>query len=161
MFRFGYGVGGEIPGGLSSIGYELPRVTGELLAVALQIIFKCFEVHSMPPWRDLFALSQAAADIPSGDSKFPIDVVFVPERAVDWIPGVDLVADEPGAELVKEVCGPNALDKLALDGPSARDRYRERETVTSFDSDDPRAPCRHRWGPMAKPPFRRQRRSHP
>jgi hypothetical protein len=66
-------------------------------------------------------------------------VVFIVERAVERIRVVGLVAHEAGGQLVEEACGQNVLHKLALGRRSAVDRYGERKTVISGDSDDLRA----------------------
>jgi hypothetical protein len=68
-----------------------------------------------------------------------LDVVFLAERAVERVRVVGLVTDEPGRELVEEASGQNILHKLALGRRSAVDRYGERKTVISGDSDDLRA----------------------
>jgi hypothetical protein len=49
---------------------------------------------------------------------------------------IGFVADEPGGELVEEAAGKNVFHKLALGRRSAFDRYGERKTVISGDSDD-------------------------
>jgi hypothetical protein len=68
-----------------------------------------------------------------------LDAVFLAERAVERVRVVGLVADEAGGELVEETSSQNVLHKLALGRRSAVDRYGERKTVTSGDSDDLRA----------------------
>jgi len=68
-----------------------------------------------------------------------LDAIFFLEPAVERVRVVGLVADEPGGELVEEASGQNVLHKLALGRRSAVDRYGERKTVTSGDSDDLRA----------------------
>jgi hypothetical protein len=65
-----------------------------------------------------------------------LDAVFGGELLVERVRVVGLVADEPFGELVKEASGQNVLHKLALGWRSAFDRYGERKTVTSGDSDD-------------------------
>ena len=52
---------------------------------------------------------------------------------------VGFVADEPGRKFVEEASGKNLLHKPALGWRSALDRYGERKTVISGDSDDLRA----------------------
>jgi hypothetical protein len=49
---------------------------------------------------------------------------------------VGLVANESGGELIEEAAGKNVFHKLALGRRSAFDRYGERKTVISGDSDD-------------------------
>ena len=68
-----------------------------------------------------------------------LDVVLLVEGAVERVRVVSLVADEPGGELVEKASGQNLLHKLALGRRSAVDRYGERKTVASGDSDDLRA----------------------
>lgn len=68
-----------------------------------------------------------------------LDVVFLAERAVERVRVVGFVADEPGGEFVEKASGKNFFNKLALGRRSALDRYGERKTVISGDSDDLRA----------------------
>ena len=103
-------------------------------------------VHPREEPLDLPALSVAAqlAPILTPASIAPVgrdhfDVVFLTERAVERVRVVGLVADKPSGELVEEASGQNVLHKLALGRRSAVDRYGERKTVTSGDSDDLRA----------------------
>ena len=77
-----------------------------------------------------FALSFAPV---GGDH---LDAVFTGELFVERVRVVGLVADEPGGEFVDEASGQNVFHKLALGRRSAFDRYGERKTVTSGDSDD-------------------------
>ena len=65
-----------------------------------------------------------------------LDAVFAGELLVEWVRVVGLVSDEPLWELVEEASGQNVFHKLALGRRSAFDRYGERKTVTSGDSDD-------------------------
>jgi hypothetical protein len=65
-----------------------------------------------------------------------LDVVLLPERAVERVRVVAFVTDEPCREFVDEASGQNVFHKLALGRRSAVDRYGERKTVTSGDSDD-------------------------
>src|SRR5579872_7174136 len=86
---------------------------------------------------ELAAILTSAPVAPIGRDH--LDVVFLAERAVERVRVVGLVADEPGGELVEEASCQNVLHKLALGRRSAVDRYGERKTVTSGDSDDLRA----------------------
>ena len=61
------------------------------------------------------------------------------ELAIERVRVVGFVTDEPGGELVEEASGKNVFHKLALGRRSAVDRYGERKTVISGDSDDFRA----------------------
>jgi len=68
-----------------------------------------------------------------------LDVVLVLERTIEPVRVVGFVAHEPGGEFVEETSGQNVLHKLTLGRRSAVDRYGERKTVISGDSDDLRA----------------------
>ena len=68
-----------------------------------------------------------------------LDAVFVFEFLVELVGVVCLVADQSRGQVVKKASGKNFLNKLALGRRSARDRYGERKTVASGDSDDLRA----------------------
>ena len=68
-----------------------------------------------------------------------LDVVFGGELLVERVRVVGFVTDEPGGELIEEAAGKNVFHKLALGRRSAFDRYGERKTVISGDSDDFRA----------------------
>ncbi len=68
-----------------------------------------------------------------------LDAVFVLEPLVELVRVVSLVPDQSGRELVEKASGKNFFNKLALGRRSARDRYGERKTVASGDSDDLRA----------------------
>ena len=65
-----------------------------------------------------------------------LDAVFVLELLVELVGIVSLISDQPGRELVEKASGKNLLNKLALGRRSALDRYGERKTVISGDSDD-------------------------
>jgi hypothetical protein len=65
-----------------------------------------------------------------------LNAVFVGELLIERVRVVGFVADEPGGELIKEAAGKNVFHKLALGWRSAFDRYGERKTVISGDSDD-------------------------
>ena len=65
-----------------------------------------------------------------------LDAVFGGELLVERVGVVGFVADEPCREFVDEACGQNVFHKLALGRRSAFDRYGERKTVASGDSDD-------------------------
>lgn len=64
------------------------------------------------------------------------DAVLGGELLVERVRVVGFVADEPGGELIEEAAGKNVFHKLALGRRSAFDRYGERKTVISGDSDD-------------------------
>lgn len=66
-------------------------------------------------------------------------VVLGGELLVERVRVIGLVADEPSGELIEETAGKNVFHKLALGRRSAFDRYGERKTVISGDSDDLRA----------------------
>jgi hypothetical protein len=68
-----------------------------------------------------------------------LDSVLLGELGIERVRVVGFVADEPGRELVEETAGQNVFNKLALGRRSAVDRYGERKTVSSGDSDDLRA----------------------
>ena len=56
--------------------------------------------------------------------------------SIERVRVVGLVADEPRGQFVEEASGKNVFHKLALGRRSAFDRYGERKTVISGDSDD-------------------------
>lgn len=80
------------------------------------------------------------------------DAVFFGKLFVERIRVVRFVADEAGWELGEEASPKNLFHKLALGWRSAIDRYGERKTVTSGDSDDLRALAAP-GGTDSKPPF--------
>jgi hypothetical protein len=82
-------------------------------------------------------LSSALASTPVRGNQF--DSVVFSELRVERVRVVGFVADEPGREFVEKASGKNFLNKLALGRRSALDRYGERKTVISGDSDDLRA----------------------
>ena len=73
------------------------------------------------------------------------DAVLVGELFVERVRVVRFVADEAGRELVEKASPKNLFHKLALGWRSAVDRYGERKTVTSGDSDDLRALAAPGW----------------
>ena len=79
-------------------------------------------------------LSFLSAASPVGGDHF--DVVLGGELLIERVRVVGFVTDEPGWELVEEAAGKNILHKIALGRRSAFDRYGERKTVISGDSDD-------------------------
>ena len=81
-----------------------------------------------------------------------LDAVFVFELLVELIRVVGLVPDQSSGQFVEKASGKNFFNKLALDRRSARDRYGERKTVASGDSDDLRALAPAR-GADRKAPF--------
>jgi hypothetical protein len=68
-----------------------------------------------------------------------LDPVLFGEFGIEWVRVGGFVADDPGWELVEEAAGQNIFHKLALGRRRAVDRYGDRKTVTSGDSDDLRA----------------------
>ena len=82
-------------------------------------------------------LSSAFASAPVRGDQF--DSIVFSELRVERVRVVRFVADEPGGKLVEEASGKNFFNKLALGRRSALDRYGERKTVISGDSDDLRA----------------------
>ncbi len=95
-------------------------------------------------------LSFAFAPAPIGRNQF--DSVFFRELRIERVRVVGFVTDEPRWELIEETSGKNLLHKLALGWRSALDRYGERKTVISGDSDDLRAFAATR-GADRKAPF--------
>ena len=67
------------------------------------------------------------------------DALFVLEPLVEFVRVVSLVSAQSSGEFVEKASGKNFFNKLALGRRSARDRYGERKTVASGDSDDLRA----------------------
>ena len=82
-----------------------------------------------------------------------LDAVFVLEPLIEFVRVVRLVADQPGGQLAEKASGKNLLNKLALGRRSARDRYGERKTVASGDSDDLGALAPPRWADREAPFF--------
>ena len=85
--------------------------------------------------------AQLASILGSSFSPAPVgrdqlDAVLALECFIERVRVVGFVADEPGRELIEKTSGKNLLHKLALGRRSALDRYGERKTVTSGDSDD-------------------------
>ena len=81
----------------------------------------------------------------------PLDAVFVLEPLVELVGVVRLVADETGGQFVEQASGKNLLNKLALGRRSALDRYGERKTVASGESDDLRALAAPGWADRKAP----------
>ena len=71
---------------------------------------------------------------PVGSDHF--DAVFGGEFFIERVRVVGFVADESCGQLVEETGGQNIFHKLALGRRSAVDRYGERKTVASGDSDN-------------------------
>ena len=80
------------------------------------------------------------------------DAVLFSELRVERIRVIGFVADQPGWEFVEKTSGNNLFNKLALGKRSALDRYGERKTVISGDSDDLRALAAP-GGPDGEAPF--------
>jgi hypothetical protein len=95
-------------------------------------------------------LSSAFASAPVRSNQF--DPILVLEFGVERVRVVGLIADEACRELVEKASGKNFFNKLALGWRSALDRYGERKTVISGDSDDLRA-LAAAGGTDSKPPF--------
>ncbi len=85
-----------------------------------------------PQWSAVLGLAFPLAPV----GRDHLDAVFGGELFVERVRVVGLVADEPWGEFFDKACGQNVLHKLALGRRSAFDRYGERKTVTSGDSDD-------------------------
>src|ERR1700691_671853 len=79
-------------------------------------------------------LGSAFASAPVRGDQF--DSVVFGELRVERVRVVGFVADEPGRRFVEKASGKNLFHKLALGRRSALDRYGERKTVISGDSDD-------------------------
>ena len=67
------------------------------------------------------------------------NAVFVLELLVELVRVVRFISDESSGKLIEKASGKNLLNKFALGRRSALDRYGERKTVASGDSDDLRA----------------------
>ena len=76
----------------------------------------------------------ASAATPVGRNQ--LDAVFALELFIERVRVVGLIADEPCGEFVEKTSGKNLFHKPALGRRSALDRYGERKTVISGDSDD-------------------------
>ena len=108
--------------------------------------FPAFAIAAQFP--PVLCVSFAAAPV----GRDQLDVILFFERLVERVRVVGLVADEPGREFIEEASGKNLFHKLALGRRSALDRYGERKTVTSGDSDDFGALAAS-GGADSKPPF--------
>ena len=73
---------------------------------------------------------------PTPVGRDPFDAVLTLELVVERVRVVGFVADEPGREFAEKAPGKNFFNKLALGRRSALDRYGERKTVSSGDSDN-------------------------
>jgi hypothetical protein len=80
-----------------------------------------------------------------------LDPVLLGEFGIERVRVVGFIADEPGREFVEETAGQNVFNKLALGRRSAVDRYGDRKTVTSGDSDDLRALATAGWAKREAP----------
>ena len=80
-----------------------------------------------------------------------LDAELVLERAIERVRVVGFIADEPGGKFVEEASSQNVLHKLALGRRCAVDRYGERKTVISGDSDDLRALATAGWADRKAP----------
>ena len=98
-------------------------------------------------WATVLGLAPA---LPIRGNQF--DAVFFGEFFVERVRVVRFVADEAGWEFVEEASAKNLFHKPALGWRSAIDRYGERKTVTSGDSDDLRTLAAP-GGTDSKPPF--------
>jgi hypothetical protein len=103
-----------------------------------EVLHPCEEPFHFPPspiapeLASILRLLPATA--PVGGDHF--DVVFGSKPLVEWVGVVCFVADEPGGEFIEEAAGKNIFNKFAFGRRSAFDRYGERKTVISGDSDD-------------------------
>jgi hypothetical protein len=79
-------------------------------------------------------LSSAFASAPVGGNQ--LDAILGGELMVEGVRVISFVTDEPRREFVEKASGKNLFHKLALGRRSALDRYGERKTVASGDSDD-------------------------
>lgn len=82
----------------------------------------------------LAAILGLASTPPVG--RYHVDAVLGGKGLIERVRVVRFIADEAGRELVEEASGKNLFHKLALGRRSALDRYGERKTVISGDSDD-------------------------
>lgn len=105
---------------------------------ATEVMQPCEESFHLPPSAIAAQLTSVlgllSSPAPVGSDHF--DVVLGGEFCVERVRVVGFVADEPSRELVEEAGGQNVFHKLALGRRSAVDRYGERKTVTSGESDD-------------------------
>jgi hypothetical protein len=101
-----------------------------------------------PQLAPILSLLSAAASV----GRDHLDAVLGGKLLVERVRVVGFVADEPGGELIEEASGKNVFHKLALGRRSAFDRYGERKTVISGDSDDLR-PLAATGGANGEAPF--------
>ena len=85
----------------------------------------------------LASILTIASAPPIGRNQF--DSVLFSQLRVERVRVIGFVADEPCGEFVEKASGKNLFHKLALGWRSALDRYGERKTVISGDSDDLRS----------------------
>ena len=103
-------------------------------------------------------LSSAFASTPIRGNQF--DPVLVFELLIERVRVVGFAADEMCQEFVEKASGKNLFHKLALGRRGALDRYGERNSVISGDSDDLRA-LAAAGGVAGELPFLRSRTSRP
>ena len=127
-----------------------------------EVVHPCKEPFHLPASaiaaRRAPVLSFLLSPSPVGSDHF--DTAFGGEFFVERVRVVGFVADEPCGELVKEVGSQNVFHKLEFGWRSAVDRYCERKTVASGDSDDLGA-LAAAGGTDGKAPFWRSRRWRP
>src|ERR1035437_7644993 len=98
----------------------------------------------------LASVLRLSAPAPVGRDQ--LDAVRLFELLIESVRVVGFVSDELFGEFIEETSGEDLFDKLAFVGRSALDRYGERKTVISGDSDDLR-PLAAPGGADGKPPF--------
>ena len=98
----------------------------------------------------LASVLRLSAPAPVGRDQ--LDAVLLFELLIESVRVVGFVSDELFGEFIEETSGEDLFDKLAFVRRSALDRYGERKTVISGDSDDLR-PFAAPGGADGKPPF--------
>ena len=98
----------------------------------------------------LASVLRLSAPAPVGRDQ--LDAVLLFELLIESVRVVGFVSDELFGEFIEETSGEDLFDKLAFVRRSALDRYGERKTVISGDSDDLR-PLAAPGGADGKPPF--------
>src|ERR1035437_8466941 len=98
----------------------------------------------------LASVLRLSAPAPVGRDQ--LDAVRLFELLIESVRVVGFVSDKLFGEFIEEASGEDLFDKLAFVGRSALDRYGERKTVISGDSDDLR-PLAAPGGADGKPPF--------
>src|ERR1035437_6659601 len=107
----------------------------------------------------LASVLRLSAPAPVGRDQ--LDAVRLFELLIESVRVAGFVSDELFGEFIEETSGEDLFDKLAFVGRSALDRYGERKTVISGDSDDLRPLAAPGWGRRQAPFFRaREGRIH-